>query len=279
MATAVFLGKYAVLSSDLVQDKLSGVIDTGLKGVGVDRHSRDDLAKFAAQAVALGGSGVSYVQLRNASSNVLTFAKQASPLTFKAEPGKLYSGIPIDAIKFKRPKLYNKSGIADPTVKPDASWKDSDILSVKDLNHPVPLLQEEVNQVKAWMKHRKWLLDLWDKQDISFSNQEIKNLLRAVKSQLRDHMQPKDLAGILKENRGVEILDSNGKVFKHLNEWQEAKNSMENALEAMLESLYKTKTNPAEAKLYKERISQISKMMDKYEKLSENINWQTKQKL
>lgn len=51
------------------------------------------------------------------------------------------------------------------------------------------------------------------------------------------------------------------------------------ALQAMQTALHDTKASVAEKELYQERISQISKMWDKYKKLTEKIDCQTKPKI
>ena len=104
----------------------------------------------------------------------------------------------------------------------------------------------EQERVVDWMVYRKGLLDMWGSKDISFVNQKRLDLISSAKNQLRDHMQPKDLAGILKENRGVKIYDHNGKNLNHIGEWGDAKESMIKALKAMQTALHDTKTSVAE---------------------------------
>jgi hypothetical protein len=182
----------------------------------------------------------------NLAEKTVIRVKEVSPITFQYEAGRLNSGIPVDAVKLRNPFARNKHGIVDPTVKPHSSWKDSDILSVKDFKHPVPLTAMEQERVVDWMVYRKGLLDMWGSKDISFVNQKRLDLISSVKNQLRDHMQPKDLAGILKENRGVKIYDHNGKNLNHIGEWGDAKESMIKALKAMQTALHDTKTSVAE---------------------------------
>ncbi len=290
VSTAIFLGKYVFLSSPSVQTGMKNIFNSALEKVGTDSYTREYLSECAAEAAALHGSGISYAQLGkkiggatrttlNLAEKTVIRVKEVSPITFQYEVGRLNSGIPVDAVKLRNPFARNKHGIVDPTVKPHSSWKDSDILSVKDFKHPVPLTAMEKERVVDWMVYRKGLLDMWESKEVSFVNQDIKNSLRAVKNQLRDHMQPKDLAGILKENRGIEIHDHKGKIFSHIDEWNSVKISMENALNVMKNALHDTKSSVAEKELYQERISQISKMWDKYKKLTEEIDCQTKPKL
>lgn len=298
--TAASIAAHSVLSLDRVKSKMTYAFDTSMKVIGVDAVSRKDLARIAAEGTIFGVSGVAAMKLPSAISiapviiskvpmainSGISFGraflqnnKVRSPLIFNPQSDQLYCGIPFDAIKLRSPIVRKRHGIVDPTKKPHHSWKDSDILSVKDLNLPVPLTSLEVELVEDWIFYRKSLLDVWESQDISFVSQKIAFLLDKVEEQLRKHMTPGDLAALLKEKRGVEIHGRDGKIFKHDNEWVDAKTSMENAVEAIKKALGDNRTSPEQATLLQERVSQISKMWDKYEKLLEKLDCQPKPKL
>ena|GEM_PF-5963366 len=93
------------------------------------------------------------------------------------------------------------------------------------------------------------------------------------KAQLTDHMQPKDLLAIAKENRDVKILKSDGTAFDHIGiEWRDAKRSFENFLagrssqgitEKQQYKFYE-KLTPEDRQVWKKTSGKISDLWDQY---------------
>ncbi len=169
-----------------------------------------------------------------------------SPLTFQFTPGRFYSGIPVDIIKLQRP------------------WTKKDFLSEKARLHPVPLFKHEEKIIEQWTGERLRLLEQWKVQDIASVNEKMYDLLNKCRTQLRDRMTPNDLAGIIKENRGVYVPKIEGGTFNHLeNELLEVENSFKNAFKGPWAGSLE------EARILNERFGELSRLWDRFGKLVE----------
>ena len=84
-------------------------------------------------------------------------------------------------------------------------------------------------------------------------------------------MQPKDIAAILKENRGVKIYRPDGAIYKHITEWRNARKSLKN----ILNGRYWVCTEQ-EYEILSNRISETSDVWDTYVKLIGEKRWASK---
>jgi hypothetical protein len=134
---------------------------------------------------------------------------------------------------------------------------------LKALNHPSPLTLQEQEIVSQWMFERKDLLNKWAFQDTKVVNRKMHDKLDAVFNQLQDHMTPNDLAAILKERRNIRILKQDGREYDHFSEWLQAKHSLRNALTGPWGN------NLNEAAILNSRLSDMSKLLDRYINLIE----------
>lgn len=118
VASTIGVAAQIGLSSDWAQDKIANEFDANLEEIGITKSSRQDLAKFAAEATAFGVSGISAAKLPSVVGKGVTIGKEfisnnqfRSPLTFKFNEGKLYSGLPLDAVKLHSPILVKSANV------------------------------------------------------------------------------------------------------------------------------------------------------------------------
>jgi hypothetical protein len=86
---------------------------------------------------------------------------------------------------------------------------------------------------------------------------------------LRDHLAPDDVAGALKEGRGIMIPDPRGGVFDHVREVTNARDGIVNAIDGLKETLITMeRTGAAEAQQEQVRgiLSLLSQTIDDLEK-------------
>ena len=138
-------------------------------------------------------------------------------------------------------------------------------------DNPFPLRSQEKAHVRHWEQIRSDSLDsLFDQKTFIKSIQEknpkiAENLRRQFDrsyNSVKDGMTPDDLAGILKEGRGVHIFKGNTKVFDHVQEAQQKFNSIDN----MKKSLSTLANNPEANLSFLER-RQLHQMHDNFELL------------
>jgi hypothetical protein len=88
---------------------------------------------------------------------------------------------------------------------------------------------------------------------------------------IRKSMTPDDLAAVVKEGRGVEILKEDGTPYQHGLEYEGARNSVINAMEkikARLETLNERgNAKPGEVEVLNEKLGDLSKLLDHYERV------------
>ena len=141
-------------------------------------------------------------------------------------------------------------------------------LSDKGLNHPVPLTPEELDVVRRWAAWRERFQQRW-KDEPRFKDEQTKRLLRGkADNAVGDHMKPDDVAGVLKENRGVEIRKDNGLLQDHLAEADQTLRSLRNTVEGIEQRLrYLRRTGKAEAgeiELLEARLADLNAALREY---------------
>lgn len=152
------------------------------------------------------------------------------------------------------------------------------------LHHPEPLTLREIHRVKQWQgAYHQHLKELRSKDVSTFSLQTQKLLVNSkADNAIKTRMVPDDLAGILKEHRGIKIYDKNGKLINHMTEWMQAKRAiskllnpkLEKSIPSRLEKLYKDgKYDSLEAQTLREKFNELSKIKDLYNELTRKPQW------
>ncbi len=170
----------------------------------------------------------------------------------------------------------------------DEFWDhvNSNELSDDGLYHPKPLLDAEIKRVKNWAFNRKQFFDKWKNYDLTDIPAETRSLLFGKADRaLANSMTPDDLAAVMKESRGVDIRKEDGTSHNHLkNEWPESrrnilsvisypipKNMAPISLKYRLNQLQSWgKGNSREAQALKDKIGDLSNLVDHYESLFKN---------
>ena len=145
-------------------------------------------------------------------------------------------------------------------------------LTEAGLNKPVPLTPQELAAVMEWQNLRNGYLKKWREMDLSAYPEKTQHLLRGSADRaIRGGMTPDDLAAVIKEKRGIAILNDEGKVYDHLTEAEESMRSVAEALEKINERIgYLYATAPgatAEIQVLKDKLSDLSTLLDAYERL------------
>ena len=169
----------------------------------------------------------------------------------------------------------DKLGITDITGPPSVGgqWGKQDLISKKDLASPKPATIAETDLVTQWAFIRKAEIEKLNSINLNKVSKPLEKLIDKAKAQLTDHMQPKDLLAIAKENRDVKILKSDGTAFDHIGiEWRDAKRSFENFLagrssqgitEKQQYKFYE-KLTPEDRQVWKKTSGKISDLWDQY---------------
>jgi hypothetical protein len=158
--------------------------------------------------------------------------------------------------------VQNNSIISGITKPKDVKY----YLTPNGLNNPVPLLGSEVRLVLKWTSIRNRYLKKWnDRGEIKSSH---KNLFHSeAETNIKYHMTPDDLAGILKEQRN-QVIVFNGKKMSHLKEGSDALKSLTKTIvdikKHMNELVVKNRIHTEEYKLLHEKLSDLSKLKDFY---------------
>jgi hypothetical protein len=139
-----------------------------------------------------------------------------------------------------------------------------------------------LSNVEKWSGNRNKYLKKWREKDLSKYPEETKKLLwGSADRSIRKGMTPDDLAALMKERRGVDILKEDGTPFKHLaKEWPDAEQSIKKTIgdvvrpgkftgiKGRLKSLESNGLGRSEeAALLHEKSGDLSKMLDNYESL------------
>lgn len=156
--------------------------------------------------------------------------------------------------------------VSDPTVRIHESWAEDDFLSKHDFYNPEQCLPHEAEIITQWMFDRKPVVELFNRLDIEIIQRpKIREKFKSIRNQLIDHLTPGDLCAIMKENRGVQIYRSDGEVHIHKNEWSQAKNTRDNAIELYWK--YNSIFNSDERILMRTMLDEIEKLWPRYQKL------------
>lgn len=101
------------------------------------------------------------------------------------------------------------------------------------LNVPKPLLRTEISKIKLFEQARNKYLN-WQK-DLEFKGLSKETAIILGSATAADHailknMNPDDLAGMLKEKRGIKILSKKGVPYNHIKEVQNACRAIKNTI-------------------------------------------------
>jgi hypothetical protein len=155
-------------------------------------------------------------------------------------------------------------------------------LSKKARNEPAPLTNKELANVEKWSDNRNKYLKKWREKDLSEYPEETQRLLKgSADRSIRKNMTPDDMAAVMKEQRGVEILKPDGTPYKHLSEeWPNARRSILNTIgredrpgrftgiKGRLNDLEARGLGGSkEASLLREKLGDLSNVLDDYESL------------
>jgi Domain of unknown function (DUF4157)/Bacterial toxin 28 len=168
----------------------------------------------------------------------------------------------------KPPPIEESAPAKAPKVKTVGTQEDQ--ISTKGLNDPVPLTSAEQTKVYTWQNLRNSYLKTWSNFKSSFTKKTQDLLWGPADRSVRKNMTPDDLAAVIKENRGVKITDSNGKVYDHLMEAKQARNSIKNTIikiQERLQTLDSGGAEPGEREALQAKMSDLSKLLDSYERL------------
>jgi Flp pilus assembly pilin Flp len=104
---------------------------------------------------------------------------------------------------------------------------DKDELTDIGRNKPSPLTDVEKKQIGVWQERRNHYLDKWHGKDLDGVDDASKKLVQntSADNAIRDHITPDDVAGKVKEQRGVEIRVG-GKLKDHVGEVASARDSV-----------------------------------------------------
>ena len=146
-------------------------------------------------------------------------------------------------------------------------------LTDKGRYDPVPLRPDELLVVGMWTDMRNWYLKKWSQYQgaASFPAASKRLFVSNVERAIRLRMTPDDLAAVLKERRGVKIIDAHGKAFDHLTEATAARNSLRNTIAKIKERLadlyWKPDgPKPGEIAALHEKLKDLSDLLDFYGK-------------
>lgn len=89
-----------------------------------------------------------------------------------------------------------------------------------------PLTSEELARVLEWQDIRNKFLKEWREKDFSTFVPDLQNRLKKVTNSIRKNLTPDDIAAVIKEKRGVQILKLDGTPFNHLEENEQAIDSI-----------------------------------------------------
>jgi hypothetical protein len=144
------------------------------------------------------------------------------------------------------------------------------------------LSKKELANVEKWSNNRNKYLKKWREKDLSEFPEETQRLLNgSADRSIRKSMTPDDMAAVMKEQRGVDILREDGTPYKHLaDEWPNARRSILNniggedrpgkftGIKGRLKDLdARGLGGSKEAGLLREKISDLSNILDDYESL------------
>jgi len=140
------------------------------------------------------------------------------------------------------------------------------------MHQPVVLEPAELARTREWEQTRNAYLKKWREFDTSPYPAETARLLggRGADNAIRKHMTPDDLAAVLKERRGVQILDPDGQPYNHLMEADDAMASVRNRiieLEKRIETVQRAPTPHTitdEVDVLQEKLGDLSRLLDQY---------------
>ena len=166
----------------------------------------------------------------------------------------------------------DKGGGSDSGGKQKTKGTPEAQLTEKGLNEPVPLTKKEQSSVEGWQSERNRYLKKWRETDIDGVSDDVSRLLggKGADNAIRKSMTPDDAAAVIKERRGVKILDEEGNPYDHVKEATDAMASVRNRIIDIQERLQsasdgKTTLTERETGLLQDKLGDLSRLLDFYE--------------
>jgi Flp pilus assembly pilin Flp len=128
------------------------------------------------------------------------------------------------------------------TSPPKRPRGEKDELTDIGRNKPSPLTETELKKMDVWVERRNYFLDKWHGKDLDGVDDATKKLVQDTKPDhaIRDHLTPDDIAGKMKESRGVEIKKGD-KVMDHVGEVDNARDSVKKGIQGIQKRLSELK--------------------------------------
>ena len=149
-------------------------------------------------------------------------------------------------------------------VKPKTRGPAEKQLGSKGMSEPVALTREELARVRTWEAARNSYLKRWREVDTSPYPKEVAELL-GPEGSVRKAMTPDDLAAVIKEKRGVEIAKKEGGYFNHLKEYWQASKNLKARMADIQDLLKKFPAESEEGMILREKLGDLSRLLDLYE--------------
>ncbi|WP_010304305.1 DUF637 domain-containing protein [Candidatus Odyssella thessalonicensis] len=161
-----------------------------------------------------------------------------------------------------------------PQAKVKTRGKGERQLTEKGRHTPVSLTVEELHKVQECTQARNKYLKKWREADLSDLPQETRRLISKTEEAVRKHLSPDDVAGVLKEDRGIVIMTPDRKIGElkpadHIKELNEASAGIKNRIEILREArsrLFQSPGTEKARKILEESIKDTSKLLDIYTK-------------
>lgn len=94
-------------------------------------------------------------------------------------------------------------------------------------------------------------------------DEKMRRLLNKCTTHLNLRMTPDDLAGIMKEKRGIKIPKTGGGIFDHIGEWEQVRSSFKKTFNGPLSGSLE------EVQFLSERFGDLNRLWDMFEGLIE----------
>jgi hypothetical protein len=166
-----------------------------------------------------------------------------------------------------------QTSITAGAIRPKTKGMPEAQLSAIGRSAPVPLSAAEAASTRTWSNTRNSYLKMWREVDTSAFPAETRQLLWGkADNSIRNNMTPNDLAGVMKERRGIVILKSDGVTpYDHVGEWEQARASINKAITGIQNRLDHlgalAQRGSQEYNILQQKRADLSKILDSYEAL------------
>ncbi len=144
-------------------------------------------------------------------------------------------------------------------------------LSERGRNNPTPLPPEDLAKLEDYEASYRTYLKVTREQDSSRMPKPTRDLLEgSADNAIANNMTPDDLSAVLRENRGEVIAKPDGTPYNHVEEFDGARNSILNTLDAIDRRLKKLSGHgaPGEVEALGAKRKALSDILDLYEEIA-----------